>query len=354
MRRINIACTITCVALVAFTLQSCKKSNGIINDSVISKPYSVHFSDTSGNMFYTNDGENFYNIAFGGGSRVDAIFGVGDYLMKRLKGSNQLFVSDGKQGKNVNFNPTLNNLAGGSFGNSAVLTVDGYVDLLGQKVNRVFACTDLGVQYNDSNARNKTRWTPVGDTMTGVTKTSLAQTKNRRIYAFDDGTKAVHVKAEPNHNSLWSARGTVPCDGQAFIIAKGDDVVAVCIAGTDVGKMWISKNDAWSFDALPQITNGGTTITDVTTAIGGFGKVLIACTKDNGIWRLDGNGIWNWASSGLATGTHVYSITQKNNIYKNDRINDYIYIATNTGIYRSDDLGQNWFRIYEGGFSAIN
>jgi hypothetical protein len=71
-----------------------------------------------------------------------------------------------------------------------------------------------------------------------------------------------------------------------------------------------------------------------------------------GIYRLQG-GVFVPSNNGLESRTSVFAITAKDDIFKNEATKRYVYIATDKGIYRSEDLGQNWALVKEGDYRAI-
>lgn len=357
MRRINLVSTISCVALAAFSLQSCDKSNGIDNNQVITKPYTVHFVDTSGQIYYTNDGETVRPLTTSDGFAVSAIETSGPNILFRKENSTILFASDGGEKKYTNFNPTFTDINPASFGQSVVLQLENYNDTGAEVSDRIYVVTaqNNGIAFNDSNASVGAQW--FYETNSGLPSggfTSLAQVTSGQVFAFDDQTNNLYMK--PDLATAWSKKngsGLPPAgDGNLFITSMGTDLLAVSVGGTNRGTILRSTDMGDNFSLLPALPNG---VTDLTTAIGAFGKVIIACTRDNGVYRFGGNNAtWESSSFGLDVNTRIYGIAQKNNLYKNEANREYVYIATSTGIYRSDDLGQNWIKVFTGRpFTAI-
>jgi hypothetical protein len=83
-----------------------------------------------------------------------------------------------------------------------------------------------------------------------------------------------------------------------------------------------------------------------------FEKVLLVGTDSMGVYRLE-NGSFVASNNGLEDYTTVYSIVGKDNVYKNGLVKSYIYIATDKGLYRSEDLGFSWARVLPGSFTAV-
>lgn len=349
MRRINLVSTISCVALAALAFQGCKKSNGIDNNQVITKPYTLHFVDTSGEIYYTNDGQTVRPLNTGDGFSVETITTSGEYILFRKQNSTILFASDGGEKENVNFNPVFTTINPAGFGQSVVLHVENYNDTGAAILDRIYVVSDQekGLAINDSNGRTSTPWFYDTDpNLPAGGFTSLAQIETGQIFAFDDQTNNLYMKQD--FATGWSKRnGTglpASTDGNLYLVSMGTELYAVSVGGNNQGSIWRSTNMGNDFNQLPALPNG---ITDVTTAIGAFGKVLIVGTLNNGIYRFGGsNASWEQSSFGLDTRTRVYAMTQKDNLFKNEAVREYVYIATSTGVYRSDDLGQNWIKVY--------
>jgi hypothetical protein len=83
-----------------------------------------------------------------------------------------------------------------------------------------------------------------------------------------------------------------------------------------------------------------------------FDQVLLVGTDSLGVYSLSGN-TFSPINNGLGTTTSVRGIAAKDNVYKNDLVRDYFYIATSTGLYRSQDAGENWERVFPGDFTVI-
>lgn len=366
MRRFNIVCTLSCVALAALSLQSCDRTNGIDNNQVITKPYSLHFVDTLGNIYHTNDGVNFGSLNITDGVAAHAIAGSGPNVLFIKENSTILFASDGGEGMNTNFNPVYKQINPNAYIPTSVINLDGFIDTAtGGPRDRIYVASNGTLVYNDSNGRSGTPWIAEFNNDQNIPPlsiggaTSIIQLENNTVVAYNETGSIIFTKE--NINAHWfqkNASGLAP-DGRTFMVAKGDEIIVVCYDGNDAGKMWRSTDFGNNFSQLPIINTGLPApldkITDITAVNGVFGKVLVACTRDNGIWRLSGQNVWEESSFGLEEDTRIYGITSKSNFYKNEAIREYIYLATSTGIYRSDDLGQNWIKVFDDNvFTAIN
>jgi hypothetical protein len=76
-----------------------------------------------------------------------------------------------------------------------------------------------------------------------------------------------------------------------------------------------------------------------------FGQVLLVGTSQYGMFRVGNGTIFEQVNNGLESNLIVRNITANSDIYKNKAIKQYVYIATNKGIFRSLDLGANWIMV---------
>ena len=358
MRRFNIAYTVGSIALAAFSLQSCvSRTENLDNLNVITKPYSLYFADTLGLVYTTYNGERFDVLNSTQGVSVDALGTTGEFILMKMVNGTILFVDDGGQGNRHNFNPSYKNVNPAAFGPSVVLNLPKYNDTGAIKRDRVYVASSInkGIAYSDNNANYDSSWFHPGDVELGSSVTSFAKLDNGTIVAFDDVSRGLWVKA--NLTSEWKSKPATgiaaAATGQMYIISQKNDILAVMIngAGTDYG-IWRSTDGGNTFSKLPDI-NPSDPVKDITCAAAPFGKVLIACTRANGIWRLSGQGTWERASVGLKNNIRVYAISAKSNKFKNDKTGEYVFIATSDGLYRSDDLGQTWVRLEVPGSAPV-
>lgn len=350
MRRFHTAYTFGCIALAAFTLQGCvSRTENLDNLNVITKPYSLHFADTAGLIYSTYDGQRFNVFSNTNGIAVDAIITSGNNVLMRTMNGTNVFVSE-SDGDNTTFNVTFPDVNPVAFGPTMMINLPGYIDSGGKKYNRIYVAsgTGKGIAYQDYDGHLDSAWlyardTGLGDFTNRVT--SFARQEKGAVVAFNTDNRRLWIKPDPATNWIPMSATGLPASGNVFIITQKNDILAVVHMGDTDWGIYRSTNDGVSFTKLPDIMLAGSTVKDITAAAAPFGKVLIACTRDNGIWRLSGQGVWEPSSIGLKNGARVYAIAAKDNVFKNDRKGEYVFIATSDGIYRSDDLGQTWVRL---------
>lgn len=352
MRRFHTAYTFGCIALAAFTLQGCvTRTENLDNLNVITKPYSLHFADTAGLIYSTYDGQRFDIFSNTNGIAVDAILTSGKNVLMRTFDGTNIFVSE-SDGNNTTFNATFTDVNPAAFGPSVMINLPGYKDSAGKKYDRIYvaAAGGHGIAYQDYNGDIDSAWLYPRDAALGNIGnkvTSFARLENGALAAFDNDSRKIWIKSDYNSTFSAKAGAGLPAAGgdRMFIITQKNDILAVVHMGTTDFGVYRSTDTGATFTKLPNITLAGVDVKDITAASAPFGKVLIVCTRDNGIWRLSGQGVWEPSSIGLKYGARVYAISAKDNVFKNDRKGEYVFIGTSDGVYRSDDLGQTWVRL---------
>lgn len=344
MRRFNIACAIGGAAMAVLSMTSCvSRTENLDNINVITKPYSLLFADAHGTLYSTYDGQKISIVPGTQGVPMMGLSSTDKYILMRPN-QGSLFVDDGGEGKNRNFNPSYMDVNPASFGPTFVLNIPNYNDTGAVIKDRLYVASSStagrGLAYSDSNGLTRTSWLHETDVaLEGVT--SLALLDNRTVVAFDDVSRRVYMKA--NLKTFWARQGAAGLPaagtGNMFVLSHKNDILAVMINDINPG-VWRSTDLGQNFTAMPAGLPA-----DVSCAISAFGKVVIVGCATNGIWRLSGQGVWENSSIGLKSGSIVYGLAAKNNKFKNDKSGEYVYAATSDGLYRSDNLGQNWVKV---------
>lgn len=358
MRRFNIAYTILFVAIMVLSLYSCvTRTENLDNINVITKPYSVYFSDSNGLIFTTYDGERIVPHNASDDYPIEAINTSSKYVLMIKRNGLNVFIDDGGQGVNANFNPAYTFLNPAAFGPAMMINVPNYNDTGEIISDRVYvASSELkGVAFSDVDYNNDTAWRlDPSPNLPGSGVTSFAYLDDGRLIAFDDVTRTMYVK--PDFATNWQPINTsgLPATGigKMYIVKQKNDVLAIMLDGdASTNGIWRSSGANGSFSPLPTIPPPpGRTHVNLTCAEAPFGKVVIACSDSSGIFRLDGQGTWQPANIGLLEGASVNGIAYHNNKFKttNDadkKVGEYIFIATTRGVYRSDDLGRSWIKL---------
>ncbi|MEO6833164.1 MAG: hypothetical protein ABI378_11615 [Chitinophagaceae bacterium] len=330
------------IALGATLSTGCKKFDNYENNYAIQTPYGVYFADKLGTVYNTNDGKA-YNIVFpadGVPCRALATSGTNFMFLKynRLINANAtLFLSENN---GVNFNPVFRDALPDITWQNQILNVPA-------AGNRIYLASPIGSTVEFSQDNGKTWEDDATFTaLSGFTIQSLTQTKNGSLYAFD--YKTLRLFEQISIGQGWTEKFAVNAlpNGKFQIDHFNNTLVAADFDGTN--GVWYSNDFGVNWTQF----NGLPTNHRIFFATSAHDKVLLAGTDSLGIYRLIGD-TFVPSNNGIATQTSVYSIASKEEIYKNQNVKQYIYIAASTGLYRSEDLGQNWVLMRSGDYRNV-
>ncbi len=323
-------------AIGALCFQSCRKENGIDNNNVISTPYSLYLGDVLGSLENTNDGLGYKRIFPYDGISMRAI---------TTSGNNVLFVKVNthlSENNGENFNPVNFGTQNGSPYQSGILDVTAH--------NRIYLCTNpaigRGLQYSEDHGLT---WANDGNFQLPDTAiiqpTSLAQLKGGDLFLLSQNILGTRLFIRTAVGAAWKevTVNGLPGTGSFFLSRINDALIASCTTGgiyysLDRGRNWFPYNN------LP-------TAQSIYATYAPFDQTMLTGTSD-GVYRL-ASGDFVLSNNGLAPKTIVYSITAKSDTYKNQVIKQYVYIGTSTGLYRSEDLGQNWILMKDGDIRRV-
>lgn len=336
MRRTNQLYKLAFAFLALTATQSCKKSNGIDNNTVIKKPYGLYIGANNGELLNTTDGINFRTL-----------FGVDRYPYRAIttSGPNILFVKANvhiSENNGQNFNVIYRNFANPfAMWQSMILTSESH--------GRVYvASTDpasRGVAYSDDNGKT---WRADGKWDEGIMGggiSSFAQLKNGPLFAFSDMNDSLYIR--DNKDDDWShfPRDRQQPEGTSYLSRFNNTLLLTDLLGVQ-GVHW-SNDSGKNWTKYSGLPNRPLLATNAP-----FDRVLLVGTDSMGIYRLE-NGRFVASNNGLENFTTVYAIAGKEDVYKNGIEKKYIYIATDKGLYRSEDLGFTWALMLEGDFGAV-
>jgi hypothetical protein len=346
------------IGLLSLGFGSCERINGIDNNNVIVKPFGLFVGDTSGLLLASNDGEN-YSMLWSGqidGMPMRAIATAGQNIIFVKPYDAYVSVDNGKQFNPIHpGGPILPANEAFARNQSMIITPEGY--------GRVYMAGNIGggMMYSPSPDYGKIN-TWVGDynfapgIPAGYTITSFTQLKNKELYAYDPVAKRLFKKA--NSGANWeepNGPGTAIGIGGSssyYLSHFGNTLIIADYSGSGV---WFSTSggSSWTpYSGLP----GNTRFTAVYAP---FEQTLLVGTWGQGIYRYDpSSSSFKPANNGIESATIVRGITAKDRVYKSEEENtptntNWIFLATNTGIYRSQNNGQDWFLVRRGNFTAI-
>jgi len=318
-------------AFGALCLQSCRKENGIDNNNVIRTPYSLFYGDSEGGVERTNDGTSYKRIFPYDGIPVRAIVTSGNNLLF-VKVNAHLSLDNGE-----NFNPTEFNVSGSAADQSIILDVTSH--------GRLYLASNYGdgIRYSEDHGvtwKTDTNWDPT--ILNFKYPSSLAQLKGGDLFAYSNVTDRLFKRTSKDDSWKEVIMNGLP-SGNYFISRLNDALIASDVAGG----VYFSLNKGINWLPYSGLSSSET----VNATYAPFDQTLLVGTS-NGIYRLV-SGTFVASNNGLEQGSQVYSIVAKADTYKNEVIKQYVYIGTSTGLYRSEDLGQNWIMVKDGDIRRV-
>ena len=381
--------------VIGLGIYSCKKVNGIDNNTVVETPYSLYFSDQSGVLFNSNDGIHVQKLPFqadGYPTRALGIMYNNVFLAK-----NNLYISSNN---GQNFNHSYDSL-----GNYPDVTCSGQAIDLNQSMiiciqdwNEFFVASNepngsdnwLGIRQNLYGGSAGDWWADIADSLGNIGDYNPAFGDTITITSFTLMPNGVLAGYDAKHNrnfyrtktTLWNECTANP-DSSTWYIGSplnhtgnrlphhvyrttltyqtidlssnysyghfNDQLIAIdrkdcndtaAYYSNDTGRHWTP------FTGLPKKA--------CLCISSPFEQICLIGTNGAGLYMLNTNtNIWQPNNKGLGSNLVVNNIAFKQNVYKNGRVARFIYLATNQGIYQSTDMGNNWTLTIPGNYVTI-
>jgi len=395
MRKPYLYLTITIgifVVLVSGVL-SCTRVNGINNDQVIETPFSVFFADSSGSVYSSNDGANinkqifeadrypcraitvaYNNILFvkqnlyistnNGVSfnhSYDSVASYPEYacnnypfdlnqsMLVNVPGWNHVYVTNDDIDPN-NFMGLCYNLFGGDQGDWYLDTPDstGYIGNLSPApyIIRITSLTLLpddtlcGYDANSGRCFYRTKGSLWNECTANSDPGDWPNIGDPHDFS---GTPL------PHHSIFVSTTTPIDTTARYSYGHYNNRLIAIDQKNCNANGAYYSDDRGrnWShYTGLPS--------SPLLCIESPFEEVALIGTAGAGLYILNTNtNTWQANNNGLGRNLTVRSITGKQRIYKNGKVQKYIFLATDNGIYQSVDGGNNWTQTRPGNYTAI-
>jgi hypothetical protein len=328
--------------LSLLALPGCKKEStvGIDNDQVVKTPYSLYVANSAGWLLNSNDGQTYSSIFPPDGYAPSLILTSGSNLLF-LKDNLHLSTNNGK-----NFNPVYtltNKFPWQSMAYDA--KYQGVVYIASKSGNGIAISKDNGAHWADD-----VNWAPNNPPVFEIS--SFAGLPSGAVFAYSNINNLMFKK--DNASANWTPvtnEGFFPVDGAEFYLSSNSSTLFL----TDhngIGGVWYSVDQGfhWLPYDLGQLPGNHHWNCAVSPQ---EGSSLLVGTDSLGVYRADQNNKFVSATVGLEKNTTVYSMTLKQNTYKNDAVRNFVFIASNKGVYRSEDNGQTWDKMTTGEFDGV-
>jgi hypothetical protein len=328
-------------------IQSCgTKNNPINNSNTITLPYVLWAGTEYGNVYKTNDGVSFDRFVNGGSAFMNSIWSIDSnilYITTKASVGKGTVSADKFFGQVIpTFDPVWrnNSIIVNSFQNSAAYN---------SSIKRMYICgRNIDKLYqNDSNATIVNWKASNFSTAPGVLKTVVCASDGidycmselRKIFKRTPGATSF-VAVTPN--TTFYKAGAVPGDlffstNNARLIAnpvKADSI----LYSDDQGVSWKYFTGMPSKKILmaKQLPNGQ----------------YFTSLDSAGLYRLEGTNFVQ-QSGGLPYQARIWDIAIKTNVYRSGASSSTFYLATNMGLYKSENDAKDWVKIRDESFTAL-
>ncbi len=396
MKKSFLYTSIGLLVLMGLVIYGCKKVNGINNNTVVETPFSFYFSDISGVLYNSNDGGiTVQKLPFqSDGYPARALCTIYNTI---FLAKNNLYLSTNN---GINFNHSYDSLL--SFpdttcskfpidlNQSMIIAIQDWNYLAIASHEPTGSNNWMGIRVNLYGGTAGDWWSELPDSLYNIGDFNPGLNHQITVTSFTlmpDGVLAAY-DAEHNRNfyrtktTLWNevtANPDTTGPGAIFGIGSPQNhsgmrlphhVYAAIISPSypvadsssnysyghfnqqliaiDRKDLWRSTAAYYSNDtsrgmggiyrfakkAVPMVCN--VTFPSLATC-------LMRHYDGAGLYVLNTNtNTWQPNNKGLGSNLVVNNIAFKENIYKNGKVDRFIFLATNQGIYQSSDMGNSW------------
>jgi hypothetical protein len=363
------------IAMATLLAYGCKRVNGINNNQVIKTPYALFYSDSAGALFKTNDGKTVTRLFPPDGKPCRALCVSGPNI---IMVKNRLYVSSNNGANfNIGYDSVLQdwNIDTSDFclkhyghlNQSMIIDVPAwntvYVTCRGD-LNPVLG---LGVAFslNQHGVRGSWNALALADTnfqgigVTPVNLTSFTLMKNGTLVGYDVRLSRFFFAWAKQYDfagwreSSGSATGLpslTPLPGtDSFTIGHLNNRLIAAPLGCS-GTVYYSDDTGRNWTSYGTGLNNAPALCVASP----FDQIALIGTDGKGLFILNTlTGVWQQNSNGLPGNLVVRNIAAKEQTFKNGVTEQYIYLATNQGIFQSRDKGFNWILTIPGNYNTV-
>jgi len=323
-------------------LEGCKKESsiGIDNDKVVKTPYSLYVADNNGWLLNSTDGERYSGIFPPDGYPPSLIVTSGDNLLV-LKENLHMSTNNGK-----NFNPVYTNVKKFPWQTMAYNSYQQNILYITSKTaaRGVAMSKDNGKTWQDDLG-----WDD--NVPPGFEISSFSGLANGHVFAYSNLNNVMFKR--DNNSDNWTPvtmETLLPVDGTQYYLSANSNTLFL----TDYngpGGVFYSQDEGLHWKPYGLVRAMISHHLNCAASPNGGNSFLVG-VDTGGVYRVqDGN--FTSSTTGLEKNTSVYSMAVKSNTYKNNVTRSYVFIATNKGIYRSEDNGYTWDKMTFGEFDGI-
>ena len=349
MRKSYLLYKLAVVALLAFTFQSCKKDHGVDNNNEVLTPYSLYYSDSAGNLYHTNSGDVQDSLVFPADGYQSRALMIVDSNILWVKRAVHYSNNNGR-----NFNPTYGgSLNGGQFPNP--LSYNQSMLVYAKDQNWVYVTTTEGhgVEYSEKSGNpgtwvNDNNWDGSITDLNLVTISSITELDNGIMVGYDP----LHFRTFAKDNAGGTWYETSNTDNTKWLPNTGSwslwhmSNIVIAIDSTNHNGLYFSDNKGNTWTHVdPNLSPG----LDTTRCffVGVLYNQVVLLGTEKGVYRLNGGNFIS-SNSGVKDHARIRGFAAKEITYKNGEKKQYIYMTSDRGLYRSEDMGHNWTFVRDG------
>ncbi len=365
MSKINLFKALLLAPVALAGMFGCKKTNNINNDQVIQTPYSLYFTDTAGTLFNSTDGKTTKVIFAADGVANRCVFTMNNNV---LMAKAALYVST-NNGVNFNYSCEASKLATYPTTNirGRYMDMNQSMAIFVQSWNHGYIASRdpstsnyFGIAWNEQDGLNgwipETYYDSPQVTHIGTMKvSSFTLLENGTLIALGGSTKqglyrtGLTQRWEEMHSAV--SPDTLDLPGIPSFYSLGhinNRIIAIDNYGASGASYSDDLGTTWrQYAGVPANT-------PLISIASPFEQICLVGTDSMGLYVINNNtNSFEQVSFGLGTNLVVRSIAFKENVFKSGKKQQYVYLATNQGIYQSTDLGHNWTKTINGNFVAV-
>lgn len=329
--------------IIAFS--SCEKYNHIDNAGTVKIPYTLYMGGFHGSVYKTNDALYFNTLFYSDNSIVRQVLVV-DSVVMNLKENFYYSDDDGKffHMSNNNCIDQVDSFNSYFFPNNAVYDYT---------TSKVYLVTKGGIEFSTNLGHTFTLDVPTPPNGKNATFTSVTQCRSGLCYAMLDS--ALQFVKQPGNNPwtqvVQDGVGDLPLDTPSrwYISHFGDTLMAVDFMGVN---------------GVRYSTDQGLTWTGCSGLSTSKRKILFGHEAENtgyfyvgydsaGLYRTNNGNTFTKVSAGIPWYAKVGFVESKKVTYRTDVVRNYMFAATDIGLYWSQDGGLNWEIIRKGSYSTL-
>lgn len=322
-------------------MSGCQKYNQIDNSSTVKTPYVLYIGGYNGTLHKTNDALYFNTLFPTDNSTVRQVLAA-DSMLLYMKQNFYHSKDEGRDFKVSNVGATIpfydlfykyylpNTALFDKIEKKVYLCTN--TDSLSLTGTELKMSTDLGQNFNDE--------------VTGIKPNSITQLDNNDLFVIEDTTVARKIGTGP-WTIIPSDTAHLPSDTALWYVAHASDTLfAIDYRGRDgvyysidFARNWIKcigvpKKHKILFGHKAQ------------------GSAFYIGIDSGGLYRLNGNTFAS-TSAGIPWYAKVSFVESKRVVYRTDRERNYLFCATDQGLFISETNGLDWKLLKTGSYSTL-